>query len=235
MKKVSTLNKDAVLWHVGDCAKTIGLVERGRLGIRTEKGMVGVILPKMILGEAAILVHVGQEPRRTAEVFALDNDTCVAEYPVSLIKQGSDDGVQKLRIAVLGTLLGQICRNCLLVTRANSGIPHRALPIKGLMESLVQTQSSRLQAVLGWDTFLTEFHFLFETRNYSETVRRYFVPGAFDKESAQRASEVVAEVLKHAGDLSLIQDFMKAEVELLELDDTRLKEATPRAKAAPQG
>ncbi len=231
MKRISILGKDTVLWNAGDIARTIGLVEKGKLGIRSEQGMAGFILPKMVLGEAAILGLFGHEPRRTAEVFAVDEDTTVSEYPVSYLKGLGDEPTVDLRTAVLGTLLGQICRNCLLILRAHQGSATHAQPFRGLIDSLVNTNPARMELAHSFDGFTLAFRFLVETRDYTDGVRRLLVPESYDRKSAQKASEVIVEILTHQGDTNLIAEFMKAEEEAFELDDSALRLPRTRGKA----
>ena len=71
------LSRGSVLWYTGDGAKSFAIVESGKLGVKTEKGLVGVVWPKMVLGEAALLALDGEEPRRTSTVFALEEGTTV--------------------------------------------------------------------------------------------------------------------------------------------------------------
>jgi hypothetical protein len=51
--KHTRLGKDAVLWEQGDVARDVAVVESGRLGIRTDSGIVGIALPRMVVGESA--------------------------------------------------------------------------------------------------------------------------------------------------------------------------------------
>jgi CRP-like cAMP-binding protein len=78
-RKLITLNRDTVLWEAGDAARAIGVLDKGRLGARTDKGLMGVMLPGMVLGDSALLGD-GAE-RRTATIYALNDDTVVSRLP----------------------------------------------------------------------------------------------------------------------------------------------------------
>ena len=67
MRKV-TLSKGDFLWEAGDVARNIGIVESGKLGIRSARGIVGIVTPKMVLGESALLMLDGQAQTRSAAV-----------------------------------------------------------------------------------------------------------------------------------------------------------------------
>ena len=51
MQRKLTLAKNSYLWEEGDQARNIAIVEKGKLAVRTADGIVGVVLPKMVVGE----------------------------------------------------------------------------------------------------------------------------------------------------------------------------------------
>src|SRR5438045_3762218 len=96
-RKLITLSRDTVLWEAGDAARGIGILEKGRLGARTEKGgLIGVMLPHMVLGDSALLGNPEAPDRRTATIFALEDDTVITEYPVGEVKADFEAGSEDL-------------------------------------------------------------------------------------------------------------------------------------------
>ena len=69
MRRV-TLSKGDFLWEAGDIARNIGIVETGKLGVRSGRGIVGIVAPKMVLGESALLMLDGQAQLRSAAVVS---------------------------------------------------------------------------------------------------------------------------------------------------------------------
>ncbi len=75
------------LWESGDHARTIALVDKGKVGGHMGGRLVGVVYPRMVLGEGAILDAEGAPSPRTATVTALEDDTQVSEYPAAMVRQ----------------------------------------------------------------------------------------------------------------------------------------------------
>ncbi len=123
MKRKVVLSKRASLWEAGDAARSIGVLESGRLGVMTDRGLVGVVLPGMIVGEGAVFTLAGEKHTRTASVFALDDQTTVAEYSIFLVKQAIDDGRYDFAQELLLGLIVQACRNFELTISANEHRP----------------------------------------------------------------------------------------------------------------
>jgi CRP-like cAMP-binding protein len=170
MRRKVVLSKGAVLWEAGDGARTIGVLECGRLGIRTERGLVGVVSPKSVVGEGALFGLEGAHQRRSATLYALEDETTVTEYPASSVKQLIESGNDVVGSLVLGTLAGQATRNLLIVAAAHKGRNAVELPLRGLLQGLLQA-SRRLKGTTFWDEFLLSFRFLHELREYSGALR----------------------------------------------------------------
>ena len=47
MKRKIILSREAVLWEAGDAARTFAVLESGKLGIRTDQGLQGIVIPGM--------------------------------------------------------------------------------------------------------------------------------------------------------------------------------------------
>ena len=204
------LSRGSVLWYTGDGAKSFAIVESGKLGVKTEKGLVGVVWPKMVLGEAALLALDGEEPRRTSTVFALEEGTTVVEYPPVLVKQALDEQGRTVWKAILTTLLGQICRTCIVLSAAHKGQPFVAQPFKALMQSLVQAHKDRFATLATWDDFSRTFHFLHATRDYTDAAARVLLGPFADRDVIVRASEMTREYFEEQGEIPFLKDFLEA-------------------------
>jgi len=148
-RKEVTLGKDTVLWEEGDVARDIAVVTRGRLGARTEKGLMGVILPPMVVGESALFGTVRPE-RRTATLFALEDGTQVRQYPADVVRQALEGGDESLVRQVVNTLVGQICRNLLMVITSRRGYAFIDTPLMSLVREIVHdAQEARAHQGLG--------------------------------------------------------------------------------------
>src|SRR5262249_35846583 len=121
----------------------IAVVVRGRLGARTEKGLMGVILPPMVVGESALFAATRPE-RRTATLFALEDGTQVMQCPADVVRQGLESGDESLVRKVINTLVGQICRNLLMVITSKRGYAFIDKPLMSLVREVVHdAQSAR--------------------------------------------------------------------------------------------
>lgn len=213
MKRKVILSKEAILWDAGDNAKTFAILESGKLGVKTEKGLAGVVWPKMVLGESAILTSEGERSKRTATVFALEEGSVVVEYPAYLAKQSFEESGNLLGRAILMTLIGQISRNCLLLLTAHKHNPFVAQPFKVLMQAIVQTYKPHVQSVQSWDDFLFAFHYLAATRDYTEAMQQKLMVASADKDAIFKASEITHEFFKGHDDVPFLKDFLSAEQE----------------------
>ena len=55
MQRKLTLSKGAFLWDAGDAARTFAVLEAGRLGVKTERGVVGALAQAAPLAVAPAL------------------------------------------------------------------------------------------------------------------------------------------------------------------------------------
>lgn len=204
------LSRGSVLWYAGDAAKTFAILETGKLGVKTGKGLAGVVWPKMVLGEAALLALDGEEPRRTSTVFALEEGTTVVEYPPVLVKQALDEQGRTVWKAILTTLLGQVCRTCIVLVAAHKEQPFLAQPFRALMRSLVETHKDRFATVSTWDDFSTTFHFLHATRDYTDAAGRLLLGPFLDRDLIVKASEMTREYFEGQDEMPFLADFLEA-------------------------
>ena len=175
-----TLGKGAVLWWQGDAAQSVAVVEKGSAGIRMGEDLLDVLLPGMAVGEAALLDVDGPVPRRGADVVVLEDDTQIVEYPVASV--AGAEGVERL---VLRTLLGQICRNHLLVGAAH---PDRPLVVDSTLWQLrgLAVAAAHVDACGGGEEFRQAFRYLHGLRAGTDALRRDLAPAAgFDQGAAR--------------------------------------------------
>ena len=130
LKRKVILSRDSVLWYAGDPAVSLAIVESGKLGVRTDKGLVGIVRPNMVLGDSSILALAGGTPKRLATIYALEEGTTVVEYPPSLVKEAADEQGRTVWRAILTMLLGQVCRNGLVLMSAHQDRPFLAQPFR---------------------------------------------------------------------------------------------------------
>jgi CRP-like cAMP-binding protein len=212
MRKV-TLSKGAVLWETGDTARTIAVLEKGTLGIRSGQGLVGVASARTVLGESAVFTVHGEDHKRSATLYSLTDDTAVTEYPAEMVKQAIDGNKDQVGPLILGTLVSQSCRNLLIVVTAQRNRSMVELPLKALMQSLIE-QGRALKGVGSWEDFFTSFRFLYELRGYSEGLRESLVSKKARAEASVKASEVVKDLFKGAKDVAeYLEDLMREERE----------------------
>jgi hypothetical protein len=211
MRKV-TLSKGAALWEVGDAARTIAVLERGTLGIKTASGLVGVASPRTVLGETAIFSVSGAEPKRTAALVALEDDTAVSEYPASMVKEAIDTGKDEVGPLVLATLIGQSCRNLLILISAHRNRVIVEAPLKTLMQTLIE-KGRALPPMSDWNEFMIAFRFLYELREHTESLRESLTGKAQRAEASVKASEVVRDLFKGEDVASYLEALLKEERE----------------------
>ena len=212
MERKLKLSKNAYLWEAGDNAHNIAILESGRLGVRVDDRIVGIISPKMVLGEIAILTLDGKQPKRTATVVALEDDTNITEYPAELVKKTFDSANYQVTNLILTTLVAQVCRNGLLLMSTHKARPVVATPIKSLIQGIINSKD-QMKAIDHWDEFMLTFKFMNDLRDFSETLRQQHVIMTSDKaEMIEKASETIKEMFKNDDDLSpMLEGFMKAE------------------------
>lgn len=205
---VRTLGEGSVLWARGDAADCIAVVEQGRLGIRTERGIVGIAPAGTVVGEAAILALGGAAARRTADVVALAEPTVVSEYAANLVREAFGVGTPRL---ILRTLLGQICRNGLLVVAANPGREAVDSALTGTLMALAGSER-RFGAIGTWDDFMATFHVLYSLREATDAMRAKLAPpAAVDGAVVQRALRMLGALGLDRGGIESLQEFILAE------------------------
>jgi CRP-like cAMP-binding protein len=198
-QKQITLSRDTVLWDVGDSARSVAVIEKGRLGARAGQALVGVLLPHMVLGESALLADEGSAERRTITIFALEDNTVVAEYPVSEVKADFEAGSEELMKHILFNQTAQICRNLLMVMTSRRGQPLVDEPLGGLVRGLL-ADVPRVSPLKRWESSLAACRFLNELRTLSDRLLEQLGP-----RPEERAAMIV-DVSQSLAHLSMGQD-----------------------------
>jgi hypothetical protein len=197
---------------MGDSARNIGVLEQGTLGVKTAQGLVGIATPRTVLGEGAILSVGGGEQKRSASLVALEDDTVVTEYPASVVKEAIDANQDQVGPLVLSTLVAQICRNLMIVISAHRGREIVAVPLKTLLQTLIE-KGRGLQQTSQWTEFMLAFRFLYELREYSESVRESLTGKAQRAEASVKASEVVRDLFEGKDATSYLEELLREERE----------------------
>ena len=216
------LSKDSNLWETGDPAKTLAIVESGKLGVRVGKRLVGIVWPNMVVGEVALFTLEGEQATRTATLFALEDWTTVVEYPPDRVKQAGDEQQHTLWNAILSTLLGQICRNCLVIAAAHKDQPFVSSTYRALMHSLVQHHKQQFAVLTRWEDFMRTFRFLYATRDFTQATQAALLGPFGDREHILKASEITREMFQGKVDVPFLNDMLSAEKERFALDDRPL-------------
>ena len=213
MTRKVTLSKDSLLWEEGDWARNIAIVDSGKLAVRVGGQLVGIVWPKMVIGESAIFVDEGSQmpEHRTASVVACEDNTTISEYPASLVRRTFEEGSNTVTNAVLSALVGQICRNCLLIISAQANQPLINVPFKGLMDGLLQSFHDEASAIETWDEFTAAFRALYALRDTTDDLRDQMVLSR-DPDSITRASTFFRDVYKGTQTAQLdVEDYLRAE------------------------
>ncbi len=208
--KTISLSREATLWEAGDVAREIAVVETGRLGVRTESGIVGIVLPKMVVGETALFALEGKPLPRAATLFALDDDTRVVASPAESYRAAFEGGEIGIVEPIVRTLVGQTCRNLLMVVSARSGDPFVDEPLLGLVRGIAHDVGRPLTART-WAAFMATFSFLCDVRDMSDRALGRLGPDPSQRlELIEAASQAVARL----GDARpMIEAFLDAERE----------------------
>jgi CRP-like cAMP-binding protein len=209
------LARGDILWKQGEPADRMAVVDGGKLGVWTDRRLVGIMYPKMVLGEAALLaLGEARAVVRSASVIAVEDGTTVTEYPATLIRDAMGAGVPRL---VLRTLSGQICRNALLLLAAHPHEPALEHILRGLISGQVEGER-HLRAVSTWDRFLVVFELLYHLREGLDAMRTALVEPRRDAElTLVRASELSKNLLKSEDAIADVLEFLAAERERSEL------------------
>ncbi len=212
-QKTISLSREATLWEAGDLARDIAVVEAGRLGVRTEAGVVGIVLPKMVVGETALFALEGTPLPRGATLFALDDDTRVVASPAESYRTAFEGGDTGIVEPIVRTLVGQICRNLLMVVSARSGDPYVEEPLLGLVRGIAKDVGRPLSAHT-WATFMVTFSFLCDVRDMSDRILARLGPDPSQRlELIEAASQALARLTGSDDARPMIEAFLAAERE----------------------
>jgi CRP-like cAMP-binding protein len=211
MQRKLTLARNAYLWEEGDFARNIAVVEKGKLAIKVGDEVVGVVLPRMVTGEGAVVANGNNGgSKRSASAISMEDDTTVVEYAPSRIKEAYDNAETSVGQQILVTLMGQTFRNLFLVLTAENVHPLTVAPVKGLLKGLIESQKE--SSVSDWKSFLTAFHILTSFRNTSEQLRQSFVDEITD-DSLSKATTSMKEHFSGQDILPTLEEFFRAEQE----------------------
>ena len=213
MQRKLTLSKNAYLWEEGDQARNIAVVEQGKLAVRSGDEVIGIVLPTMVVGEAAINSN-GDGSRRSASAIAIEDDTIVVEYAPARIKESYDNAETAVGQQILITLMGQTSRNLIMVITSEDVHPLTVAPVKGLLNGMVGSLDA-LQNVRDWKSFLTAFHVLTSFRDASEHLRRTLITKVTES-VLERATATMKEHFSGSDILPTLEDFFRAEKERAE-------------------
>jgi len=211
--KTISLSREATLWEAGDVAREIAVVETGRLGVRTDAGLVGIVLPKMVVGETALFALEGTPHPRAASLFALDDDTRVVASPAESYRAAFEGGDTGVVDPIVRTLAGQTCRNLLMVVSARGDDAYVHEPLVGLVRGLAQDIGRPLPART-WAAFMVAFSFLCDVRDMSDRILARLGPDASQRlELIESASQALASLAGSDDARPMIEAFLNAEKE----------------------
>ncbi len=205
------LGRGDILWKQGEPADRMAVVDAGKVGVWTDRRLVGVMYPKMVLGEAALLaLGEARSVNRSASVIAIEDGTALTEYPATLVRDAMGAGVPRL---VLRTLATQVCRNALLMLAAHPNEPALEHVLRGLIAGQIEGER-HLKAVSTWERFLVVFEALYHLREGLDAMRGALVEPRPDFElTLVRASELSKDLLKSKDALADVLEFLDAERE----------------------
>lgn len=211
--KTISLSREAVLWEAGDLAREIAVVETGRLAVRTDAGVVGLVLPNMVAGETALFSLEDRPHPRAATLFALDDDTRVVANPASAYRTAFEAGETDVVDPIVRTLVGQTCRNLLMVISARSGEPYVDEPLLGLVRGLAGDAGRPLSART-WSGFMASFALLCDLRDMSDRLLGRMGPESSQRlEMVEAASQALTRLAGSEDARPMIEAFLQAERE----------------------
>lgn len=216
--QVKKLNKGDVLWWHGEFATTIAFVDKGRLGIKTEDGLIGVVGPDGVIGESALLAEGGVVPKRRAAVIAIE-ESAVTEYPVSFVREGVGVGIPR---KVLRTLIGQTITSACFILAAHPNHPLATQSMTALIRSLSDSKEM-VAEVRDWADFAPDFNYLFALRDSIGELRGRLVPAKYfvaRSEALLRASTVLKGIVTDPELAEFLDRFIeveKARIEAVEI------------------
>lgn len=212
--QVKKLNKGDVLWWHGEFATTIAFVDKGRLGIKTEEGLINVVGADGVIGESALLAEGGVPPKRRAAVIAIE-DSVVTEYPVSFVREGAGVGIPR---KVLRTLIAQTVTSACFVLAANPDVPLVMQSMSALIRSLSESKGM-VADVKNWEDFAPDFRYLISLRDVIGDLRARMVPAKYfvsRSESLLRASALLKTLVADPDIASFLDKFIAVEKERIE-------------------
>jgi CRP-like cAMP-binding protein len=212
--QVKKLNKGDVLWWHGEFATTIAFVDKGRLGIKSEEGLIGVVGADGVIGESALLAEGGVVPKRRAAVIAIE-ESVVTEYPVSFVREGAGVGLPR---KVLRTLIGQTVTSACFVLAAHPDVPLVMQSMSALIRSLSESKQM-VSDVKNWKDFAPDFAYLFALRDAIGDLRTRLVPAKYfvaRSESLLRASALLKTLVADADIATFLDKFIAVEKERIE-------------------
>jgi hypothetical protein len=211
-RKVISLGRDTVLWEAGDVARNVAVVNKGKLAARTEQGVVGIVLPNMVLGETALFAEAGGV-HRTATIVALEDETVVTEYAAADLRLAFEGGDDKLMQQVVQNLVGQIARNLAMVVSARRGYAFIDGPLTGLLKGMVQ-DAQQAPAIRTWDTLLATCRFLHDVRDLSDRLLDRLGPAPAERgDLLENASQMVTQLGGGQDIQPVLEAFLNAEME----------------------
>ena len=153
---------------------------------------------------------------RGATLFSLDDDTRVVVSPAEAYRTAFEGGDTAAVEPIVRTLVGQTCRNLLMVVSARAGDPYVEQPLIGLVRGLAQDVGKPLPART-WDAFMVTFSFLCEIRDMSDRILGRLGPDASRRlELIEAASQALAQLPGSGDARPMIEAFLAAERERTE-------------------
>ena len=212
--QIKKLKKGDVLWWHGEFATTIAFVDKGRLGIKTEEGLIGIVGPPGVIGESALLAEGGVVPKRRAAVIAIE-ESSVTEYPVSFVREGLGVGLPR---KVLRTLIGQTITSACFILAAHPAVPLVTQSMGALIRSLSESKGM-IADVHNWNDFAPDFAYLFALRDSISDLRGRLVPAKYflaRSEALLRASDALKQLVSDPELAEFLDNFMAVEKERIE-------------------
>jgi CRP-like cAMP-binding protein len=216
--QVRKLNKGDVLWWHGEFATTIAFVDKGKLGIKTEDGLIGIVGPDGVIGESALLAEGGTVPKRRAAVIAIE-DSSVTEYPVSFVREGLGVGLPR---KVLRTLIGQTITSACFILASRPNVPLVTQSMSALIQSLSESKEM-VAEVKNWTDFAPDFAYLFALRDAITDLRHRLVPAKYfvaRSEALLRASDALKGLVADPEIKEFLDRFIEVERERIEAVET---------------
>ena len=167
----------------------------------------------MVVGETALFALEGTPLPRAATLFALDDDTRVVANPAESYRAAFEGGDTSVVEPVVRTLVGQTCRNLLMVVSARSGDPFVDEPLLGLVRGIAKDVGRPLPART-WAAFMVTFSFLCDLRDMSDRVLGRLGPDPSQRlELIEAASQALARLPGSDDARPMIEAFLSAERE----------------------